>query len=187
MRVSLILKQLASENSETIALRVVLAFSRYFERRGGFCVDKGFCSSVRTSSTALAVTQAILLSPEIPRDASRDGDTQLNDAGRRLFSVTIHVSVVQVQKTYTLSELQSGTTYDIRVRAHNNAGFSVAEYRITTLQSHTSSTMPAFEIDQYIPQHSSVYSDLKLIIPLILCSLAIITAAGAVFYCFRKR
>ncbi|XP_031846326.1 cell adhesion molecule Dscam2 isoform X2 [Nomia melanderi] len=94
---------------------------------------------------------------------------------------------IEVQKTYTLSELQSGTTYDIRVRAHNNAGFSVAEYRITTLQSHTSSTMPAFEIDQYIPQHSSVYSDLKLIIPLILCSLAIITAAGAVFYCFRKR
>ncbi|XP_033338230.2 cell adhesion molecule Dscam2 isoform X4 [Megalopta genalis] len=94
---------------------------------------------------------------------------------------------IEVQKTYTLSELQSGTTYDIRIRAHNNAGFSVAEYRITTLQSHTSSTVPAVEIDQFIPQHNSVYSDLKLIIPLILCSLAIITAAGAVFYCFRKR
>ncbi|KZC04295.1 Down syndrome cell adhesion molecule-like protein Dscam2, partial [Dufourea novaeangliae] len=94
---------------------------------------------------------------------------------------------IEVQKTYTLSELQSGTTYDIRIRAHNNAGFSVAEYRITTLQSHTSSTVPTDEIDPYIPQHSSVYSDLKLIIPLILCSLAIITAAGAVFYCFRKR
>lgn len=95
--------------------------------------------------------------------------------------------VVQVQKTYTLSELQSGTTYDIRIRAHNNAGFSVAEYRITTLQPHTSSTVPAVEIDHYIPQHTSVYSDLKLIIPLILSSLAIIAAAGAVFYCFRKR
>ncbi|XP_078048429.1 cell adhesion molecule Dscam2 [Augochlora pura] len=94
---------------------------------------------------------------------------------------------IEVQKTYTLSELQSGTTYDIRIRAHNNAGFSVAEYRITTLQSHTSSTVPAVEIDQFMPQHNSVYSDLKLIIPLILCSLAVITAAGAVFYCFRKR
>lgn len=95
--------------------------------------------------------------------------------------------VVQVQKTYTLSELQPGSTYDIRIRAHNNAGFSVAEYRITTLQPHTSSTVPSVEIDHYIPQHTSVYSDLKLIVPLILSSLAIIAAAGAVFYCFRKR
>ncbi|XP_046143887.1 Down syndrome cell adhesion molecule-like protein Dscam2 isoform X7 [Osmia bicornis bicornis] len=94
---------------------------------------------------------------------------------------------IEVQKTYTLSELQPGTTYDIRIRAHNNAGFSVAEYRITTLQPHTSSTVPAVEIDHYIPQHTSVYSDLKLIIPLILSSLAFIAAAGAVFYCFRKR
>ncbi|XP_031774447.1 Down syndrome cell adhesion molecule-like protein Dscam2 [Apis florea] len=94
---------------------------------------------------------------------------------------------IEVQKTYTLSELQPGTTYDIRTRAHNNAGFSVAEYRITTLQPHISSTVPSVEIDQYIPQHTSVYSDLKLIIPLILSSLAIIAAAGAVFYCFRKR
>ncbi|XP_076235762.1 cell adhesion molecule Dscam2 [Calliopsis andreniformis] len=94
---------------------------------------------------------------------------------------------IEVQKTYTLSELQSGTTYDIRIRAHNNAGFSVAEYRVTTLQPHISSTVPTVEIDPYVPQHSSVYSDLKLIIPLILCSLAIIAAAGAVFYCFRKR
>ncbi|XP_076177155.1 cell adhesion molecule Dscam2 isoform X1 [Ptiloglossa arizonensis] len=94
---------------------------------------------------------------------------------------------IEVQKTYTLSELQSGTIYDIRIRAHNNAGFSVAEYRITTLQPHTSSTVPALEIDHYIPQHTSVYSDLKLIIPLILSSLAVIAAAGAVFYCFRKR
>ncbi|XP_017765729.1 PREDICTED: Down syndrome cell adhesion molecule-like protein Dscam2 [Eufriesea mexicana] len=94
---------------------------------------------------------------------------------------------IEVQKTYTLSELQPGTTYDIRIRAHNNAGFSVAEYRITTLQPHTSSTVPSVEIDQYIPQHTSVYSDLKLIIPLILSSLAIIAAAGAVFYCLRKR
>ncbi|XP_017890990.1 Down syndrome cell adhesion molecule-like protein Dscam2 isoform X2 [Ceratina calcarata] len=94
---------------------------------------------------------------------------------------------IEVQKTYTLSELQSGTTYDIRIRAHNNAGFSVAEYRITTQQPHTSSTIPSVEIDHYIPQHTSVYSDLKLIIPLILSSLAIIAAAGAVFYCFRKR
>ncbi|XP_076760625.1 cell adhesion molecule Dscam2 isoform X1 [Xylocopa sonorina] len=94
---------------------------------------------------------------------------------------------IEVQKTYTLSELQSGTTYDVRIRAHNNAGFSVAEYRITTLQPHTSSTIPSVEIDHFIPQHTSVYSELKLIIPLILCSLAIITATGAVFYCFRKR
>ncbi|CAD1479845.1 unnamed protein product, partial [Heterotrigona itama] len=94
---------------------------------------------------------------------------------------------IEVQKTYTLSELQPGTTYDIRIRAHNNAGFSVAEYRITTLQPHTSSTVPSVEIDHYIPQHTSVYVDLKLIIPLILSSLAIIAAAGAVFYCFRKR
>ncbi|XP_076675907.1 cell adhesion molecule Dscam2 isoform X2 [Andrena cerasifolii] len=94
---------------------------------------------------------------------------------------------IEVQKTYTLSELQSGTTYDIRIRAHNNAGFSVAKSTITTLQPHTSSTMPTVEIDHYIPQHTSVYSDLKLIIPLILSSLAVIAAAGAVFYCFRKR
>ncbi|KAK9303509.1 hypothetical protein QLX08_004819 [Tetragonisca angustula] len=94
---------------------------------------------------------------------------------------------IEVQKTYTLSELQPGTTYDIRIRAHNNAGFSVAEYRITTLQPHTSSTVPSVEIDHYIPQHTPVYVDLKLIIPLILSSLAIIAAAGAVFYCFRKR
>lgn len=63
----------------------------------------------------------------------------------------------------------------------------MAEYKITTLQLHISTTMSAIEIDQYIPQHTSVYSDLKLILPLVLSSLAVIAAAGAVFYCFRKR
>ncbi|XP_011880278.1 PREDICTED: Down syndrome cell adhesion molecule-like protein Dscam2 isoform X4 [Vollenhovia emeryi] len=94
---------------------------------------------------------------------------------------------IEVQKTYTLSELQPGTTYDIRIRAHNNAGSSVAEYKITTLQPHISTTVSAIEIDHYIPQHTSVYSDLKLIVPLVLSSFAVIAAAGAVFYCFRKR
>ncbi|XP_029162197.1 Down syndrome cell adhesion molecule-like protein Dscam2, partial [Nylanderia fulva] len=92
---------------------------------------------------------------------------------------------IEVQKTYTLSELQPGITYDIRIRAHNDAGLSVAEYKITTLQPHISTTMSAIEIDHYIPQQN--YSDLKLIVPLVLSSFAIIAAAGAVFYCFRKR
>ncbi|XP_011698542.1 PREDICTED: Down syndrome cell adhesion molecule-like protein Dscam2 [Wasmannia auropunctata] len=94
---------------------------------------------------------------------------------------------IEVQKTYTVSELQPGTAYDIRIRAHNNAGSSVAEYKITTLQPHISTTMSAIEIDHYIPQHTSVYSDMKLIVPLVLSSFAVIAAAGAVFYCFRKR
>ncbi|XP_043471448.1 Down syndrome cell adhesion molecule-like protein Dscam2 isoform X2 [Leptopilina heterotoma] len=93
---------------------------------------------------------------------------------------------IEVQKSYTLSELQSGTTYEVRVRAHNNAGSSVAEYKITTLQPHSSSTVPAIEIDHFIPQHPPVYSDMKLILPLVLSSFAVIAAAGAVFYCFRK-
>ncbi|XP_044591619.1 Down syndrome cell adhesion molecule-like protein Dscam2 isoform X3 [Cotesia glomerata] len=94
---------------------------------------------------------------------------------------------IEVQKSYTLSELHPGTTYDIRVRAHNNAGSSVAEYKITTLQPHITTTLPTVEIDQFIPQQSSVLADLKLIVPLVLCSFAIIATAGAVFYCFRKR
>lgn len=93
-----------------------------------------------------------------------------------------------MQKSYTLSDLHPGTTYDVRVRAHNNAGSSVAEYKITTLQPHITTTLPnGIEIDQYIPQSNTVLADLKLIVPLILCSFAIIAAAGAVFYCFRKR
>ncbi|KAG7198654.1 hypothetical protein KM043_006011 [Ampulex compressa] len=100
---------------------------------------------------------------------------------------TLVSNKIEVHKTYTLSELHPGTTYDVRVRANNNAGSSVSEYRITTLQPHISTTVPAVEIDHYIPQHNSVYSDLKLIIPLVLSSLVVIAAAGAVFYCFRKR
>ncbi|KAF7384721.1 hypothetical protein HZH68_014333 [Vespula germanica] len=100
---------------------------------------------------------------------------------------TLVSSNIEVQKTYTLSELQPGTTYDIRIRAHNNAGSSVVEYKVTTLQLHVSSTVATIEIDHFIPQHTPVYSDLKLIVPLILSSLAVIAAAGAVFYCFRKR
>ncbi|XP_047364964.1 Down syndrome cell adhesion molecule-like protein Dscam2 isoform X2 [Vespa velutina] len=99
---------------------------------------------------------------------------------------TLVSSNIEVQKTYTLSELQPGTTYDIRIRAHNNAGSSVVEYKVTTLQLHVSSTIATIEIDHFIPQHTPVYSDLKLIVPLILSSLAVIAAAGAVFYCFRK-
>ncbi|XP_015186972.1 PREDICTED: Down syndrome cell adhesion molecule-like protein Dscam2 isoform X7 [Polistes dominula] len=99
---------------------------------------------------------------------------------------TLVSSNIEVQKTYTLSELLPGTTYDIRIRAHNNAGSSVVEYKVTTLQLHVSSTIATIEIDHFIPQHTSVYSDLKLIVPLVLSSLAVIAAAGAVFYCFRK-
>ncbi|XP_044016307.1 Down syndrome cell adhesion molecule-like protein Dscam2 isoform X2 [Aphidius gifuensis] len=94
---------------------------------------------------------------------------------------------IEILKSYTLSELQPGTTYDIRVRAHNNAGSSVAEYKITTLRPHITTTLPTIEIDQYIPQQTSALADLKLIIPLVLCSFAIIASAGAIFYCFRKR
>ncbi|KAI4491241.1 hypothetical protein M0802_010337 [Mischocyttarus mexicanus] len=100
---------------------------------------------------------------------------------------TLVSSNIEVQKTYTLSELLPGTTYDIRIRAHNNAGSSVVEYKVTTLQLHVSSTIATIEIDHFIPQHTPVYSDLKLIVPLVLSSLAVIAAAGAVFYCFRKR
>ncbi|XP_031783300.1 Down syndrome cell adhesion molecule-like protein Dscam2 isoform X4 [Nasonia vitripennis] len=93
---------------------------------------------------------------------------------------------IEVQKSYTLSELQPGTTYEIRIRAHNNAGSSLAEYKITTLQLHSSSTVPALDVDRFIPQHTPVYADIKLILPLVLSSFAVIVAAGAVFYCFRK-
>ncbi|XP_014609542.1 PREDICTED: Down syndrome cell adhesion molecule-like protein Dscam2 isoform X8 [Polistes canadensis] len=99
---------------------------------------------------------------------------------------TLVSSNIEVQKTYTLSELLPGTSYDIRIRAHNNAGSSVVEYKVTTLQLHVSSTIATIEIDHFIPQHTPVYSDLKLIVPLVLSSLAVIAAAGAVFYCFRK-
>ncbi|KAK0170460.1 hypothetical protein PV328_011021 [Microctonus aethiopoides] len=94
---------------------------------------------------------------------------------------------IEVQKSYTLSELLPGTIYDVRIRAHNNAGSSVAEYKITTLQPHITTTLPTIEIDQYVPQQTSVLADLKLIVPLVLSSFAIIAVAGAVFYCFRKR
>ncbi|XP_046745786.1 Down syndrome cell adhesion molecule-like protein Dscam2 isoform X2 [Diprion similis] len=94
---------------------------------------------------------------------------------------------IEVQRTYTLNELQPGTSYEIRIRAHNNAGSAVAEYRFTTLQPVGSSTMSAIDLDQFIPQHTPLYSDLKLILPLVFSSFAIIAAAGAVFYCFRKR
>ncbi|XP_015600048.1 Down syndrome cell adhesion molecule-like protein Dscam2 isoform X2 [Cephus cinctus] len=94
---------------------------------------------------------------------------------------------IEVQKTYTLNELQPGSTYEIRIRAHNNAGSSVAEYKVTTLQPYTSTTAPAIEIDHYKPHHTPMYSDLKLILPLALSSFLVIAAAGAIFYCFRKR
>ncbi|XP_058789231.1 cell adhesion molecule Dscam2-like isoform X3 [Phymastichus coffea] len=93
---------------------------------------------------------------------------------------------IEVQKSYTLSELQPGTSYEVRIRAHNNAGSSVAEYKISTQQPHSSSTVPALDVDRFIPQHTPVYADMKLIVPLALSSCAVIVAAGAVFYCFRK-
>ena len=74
----------------------------------------------------------------------------------------------------------------MRIRAHNNAGSSVAEYKITTLQPHSSSTVPALDVDRFIPQHTPVYADVKLVVPLVLSSLVVLIAAGAVFYCFRK-
>lgn len=92
----------------------------------------------------------------------------------------------QAQKSYTLNELQPGTSYEIRIRAHNNAGSSVAEYKITTLQPPSSSTVPALDVDRFVPHHTSVYADPKLIVPLVLSSCAVFLAAGAVFYCFRK-
>lgn len=93
----------------------------------------------------------------------------------------------QVQKTYTLNELQPGTSYEIRIRAHNNAGSAVAEYRFTTLQPSGSSTLSPIDLDQFIPPQTPLYSDLKLILPLVFSSLAIIAAVGVVFYCFKKR
>lgn len=93
---------------------------------------------------------------------------------------------IEVQRIYTLSELAPGTTYEVRVRAHNHAGSSAAEYKITTLPLQVSSTIPSHEVDRYIPPEATAYADLRLLVPLILSSLAVLLAAGAVFYCVKK-
>ncbi|XP_023317526.1 Down syndrome cell adhesion molecule-like protein Dscam2 [Trichogramma pretiosum] len=112
---------------------------------------------------------------------------------------------IEVQKSYTLSELQPGQGYELRIRAHNNAGSSVAEYKIQTLQQpHSSSTSPGgslgggagggggldgVERNGYVPHQGQtpVYADVRLVLPLVLSSAVVCAAAAAVFYCFRRR
>uniref|UniRef100_A0ABD2XLN9 Down syndrome cell adhesion molecule-like protein Dscam2 n=1 Tax=Trichogramma kaykai TaxID=54128 RepID=A0ABD2XLN9_9HYME len=111
---------------------------------------------------------------------------------------------IEVQKSYTLSELQPGQGYELRIRAHNNAGSSVAEYKIQTLQQpHSSSTSPGGSLgaggggggldgvdrNGYVPHQGQtpVYADVRLVLPLVLSSAVVCAAAAAVFYCFRRR
>ncbi|XP_068082192.1 cell adhesion molecule Dscam2 [Anabrus simplex] len=98
---------------------------------------------------------------------------------------TLVSNSVELQKSFVLKGLQPDTEYQLRVKAHNNAGTTTAEYRF-----HMPSKMGGklnVSINQYNPSHVGFYLDLKLIIPLVVSALALLLAVLAVYYCLKKR
>ncbi|XP_071439149.1 cell adhesion molecule Dscam2-like [Hetaerina americana] len=92
---------------------------------------------------------------------------------------------IEFQSSFTIKNLQPSTEYHLRVTAHNNAGSTTAEYQLMTLSDRGGIIPPVSRpgINADIP----FYMDLKVILLLIVLSLAMIIAVFGLYFCFRKR
>lgn len=86
---------------------------------------------------------------------------------------------------YTVPDLESGTNYELRVTAYNNAGSTQAEYLFTTLSQ--SGNIRLHEDQPQEAENTPLYLDAHVLAPSVISVLAVILAVGGVCFCLKTR
>ena len=82
-------------------------------------------------------------------------------------------------------DLQSGTTYELRVTAYNNAGSTQAEYLFTTLSP--SGNTRIYGDPTHASEDTPLYLDAQVLAPSVISVVAVILVVGGVCFCLRTR
>ncbi|GFG29264.1 hypothetical protein Cfor_07941 [Coptotermes formosanus] len=95
-------------------------------------------------------------------------------------------NVQPTERAYSILDLVPATKYHLRVTAHNNAGSTVAFYNFTTLTAEGVTVIAEFEPPASHPREVPFYTNMKIIIP-VLISLGFLLGLGvAVFIHWKK-
>lgn len=92
---------------------------------------------------------------------------------------------VPPQSKFPIVDLESGTSYELRVTAYNNAGSTQAEYLFSTLSSNGNN-----RLHEDHPQESEttpLYLDAHVLAPSVISVLAVMLAIAGVCFCLKTR
>lgn len=92
---------------------------------------------------------------------------------------------VQPQSRFSIMNLDSGTKYELRVTAYNNAGSTQAEYLFTTLSPTGSNRIH----DEHPPEteETSLLFDAHVLAPSVISLLAVFLTVAGVCFCLKTR
>lgn len=89
------------------------------------------------------------------------------------------------QSKFPIVDLESGTSYELRVTAYNNAGSTQAEYLFSTLSPNGNN-----RLHEDHPQESEttpLYLDAHVLAPSVISVLAVMLAIAGVCFCLKTR
>lgn len=92
---------------------------------------------------------------------------------------------VPPQSKFPIVNLESGTSYELRVTAYNNAGSTQAEYLFNTLSTNGNN-----RLHEDHPQESEttpLYLDAHVLAPSVISVVAVILAVAGVCFCLKTR
>lgn len=92
---------------------------------------------------------------------------------------------VPPQSKFPIVDLESGTSYELRVTAYNNAGSTQAEYLFSTLSPNGNN-----RLHEDHPQESEttpLYLDAHVLAPSVISVLAVMLAIAGVCFCLKTR
>lgn len=85
---------------------------------------------------------------------------------------------------FSIVDLESGSNYELRLTAHNNAGSTQAEYSFSTL-SHKGTKI--YDGSSMEVEETPLYLDPQVLAPSVVSILAVILAVAGVCFCLRTR
>lgn len=92
---------------------------------------------------------------------------------------------VPPQSKFPIVDLESGTGYELRVTAYNNAGSTQAEYLFSTLSSNGNNRL--HEDHPHESETTPPYLDALVLVPSVISMLAVIVAIAGVCLCIKPR
>ncbi|KAK1131202.1 hypothetical protein K0M31_017490 [Melipona bicolor] len=90
---------------------------------------------------------------------------------------------VSPQSRFSILDLESGTKYELRVTAYNNAGSTQAEYLFTTLSPTGSNRMHDEQPSE--TEQTSLFFDAHVLAPSVISLLAVFLAVAGVCFCLK--
>ena len=89
------------------------------------------------------------------------------------------------QSKFPIVDLESGTSYELRVTAYNNAGSTQAEYLFSTLSSNGNNRL--HEDHPQESENTPLYLDAHVLAPSVISVLAVMLAIAGVCFCLKTR